>query len=103
MYTLKRLLLFFACLMAQYCYLLDLTGHHQLLVVTTPNWDEKQGELRLYERASDVSDWISIRTIPVVIGRAGLAWGIGLHPADTKMMPRKKEGDGKSPAGIFSL
>ena len=103
MHSLKRIFLLFACIMAQYCYSLDLAEHHQLLIVTTSNWDEKQGELRLYERVSDVSNWVSIRTIPVVIGRAGLAWGIGLHPADTKMMPCKKEGDGKSPAGIFSL
>jgi len=37
-----------------------------------------------------------------VLGRSGLAWGRGLHriPPDA---PRKAEGDGKAPAGVFEL
>jgi D-alanyl-D-alanine dipeptidase len=89
---------------AFYCYPQDsLAGRHQLLVVTTQDWDEKQGKLILYERSSDNSVWIPIQApIPVVLGKNGLAWGIGLHPMKTKAS-YKKEGDGKSPAGIFSL
>jgi L,D-peptidoglycan transpeptidase YkuD (ErfK/YbiS/YcfS/YnhG family) len=36
-----------------------------------------------------------------MLGRAGLAWGRGLHPA----MPglQKREGDGRSPAGVFAI
>lgn len=88
-----------------YCYSDDiLTGHHQLLTVTTSDWEETQGNLRLYERTSDDSTWIPIGTaIPVVLGKAGLAWGIGLHPATIEMPLKKMEGDKKSPAGIFSL
>jgi D-alanyl-D-alanine dipeptidase/L,D-peptidoglycan transpeptidase YkuD (ErfK/YbiS/YcfS/YnhG family) len=88
-----------------YCHSVDLlTGHHQLLTVTTSDWEEKQGNLRLYERTSDDSTWIPIGTsIPVVLGKAGLAWGIGLHPETTNMSLKKVEGDKKSPAGIFSL
>lgn len=39
--------------------------------------------------------------VPVTLGRAGLAWGRGLHPA----MPgrQKCEGDGRSPAGVFAI
>ncbi len=36
------------------------------------------------------------------LGRSGLAWGIGLHPANMEGI-RKREGDGRSPAGIFKI
>jgi L,D-peptidoglycan transpeptidase YkuD (ErfK/YbiS/YcfS/YnhG family) len=39
--------------------------------------------------------------LPVSLGRAGLAWGRGRHPAGDG--PSKREGDGRAPAGIFSL
>lgn len=89
---------------ANYCYSEDILARcHQLLTVTSSDWKEKQGSLQLYERANDDSSWTSVGTsIPVVLGKAGLAWGIGLHPT-TIEMPSKKEGDRKSPAGVFSL
>jgi zinc D-Ala-D-Ala dipeptidase len=104
MYLFGRFILFFAYMWTCCCYSQDnLVGHHQLLVVTTPGWDEKQGELSLYERLSDDLAWIPVQTsIPVVVGKNGLAWGIGLHPMNAKI-PSKKESDGRSPAGIFSL
>src|SRR5262249_3901259 len=47
------------------------------------------------------------KRIPVVVGRNGMAWGKGLHGEPPKPLkdsdPIKKEGDGRSPAGIFSL
>ena len=39
----------------------------------------------------------------VSLGRTGLAWGLGLHPADPGQGPVKREGDGKAPAGVFAL
>jgi L,D-peptidoglycan transpeptidase YkuD (ErfK/YbiS/YcfS/YnhG family) len=40
--------------------------------------------------------------IPVVLGKHGLRWGLGLHtPPHGAVM--KREGDGCSPAGIFEL
>jgi len=78
-----------------------LKGHEQLLVVTTENWDAVQGKLVLFERSADT--WTPVQQpIPVVIGKTGLAWGIGLHPTITGA-PLKKEGDKKAPAGIFTL
>ena len=38
---------------------------------------------------------------PVTIGRAGSAWGLGLHPAQRG--PQKREGDGRAPAGVFRI
>jgi len=87
-----------------YCYSQDrLEGHHQLLVVTTQSWSEQQGELVLYERENADSAWTVIEVpMPVVLGKNGLAWGVGLHPRDAGTAC-KKEGDGKSPAGVFSI
>lgn len=79
-----------------------LAGHRQLVVVTTRDWEEKRGRLQLYERVSEGDAWVARGTsFPVVIGRSGLAWGIGLHPAKAGFY--KAEGDGKSPAGVFAL
>jgi len=89
----------------QYCCAENvLKGHRQLLVVTASDWEVMQGNLQLYERLSDQLDWVATgESIPVVLGKTGLAWGIGLHSCDCKAMPYKMEGDLKSPAGIFSL
>ena len=52
-----------------------------------------------------VDDPLGGEPFAVVVGRNGLAWGAGLSelPSDTAMILMKKEGDGKAPAGIFSL
>jgi len=39
--------------------------------------------------------------IPVVLGRNGLAWGRGLHPIDSTLLPIKKEGDGNRLQSIY--
>ena len=81
-----------------------LYGAHQLVLVTTADWDDNQGTLRRFERPDDAAPWHQVASFPVSIGRAGSAWGIGLHdPADAGAGPRKREGDGRSPAGVFAL
>lgn len=72
----------------------------QLVVVVTADWDANQGRLRTYERTAQ--GWAaSGPAFAVAIGRHGSAWGLGLHEGQGK--PRKQEGDGRSPAGIFAL
>jgi D-alanyl-D-alanine dipeptidase len=74
----------------------------QLLMVTTENWSTKEGKLQRYERED--KEWEKVgEPIEIVLGRNGLGWGIGLHsiPKDAKYI--KKEGDGKAPAGLFTL
>lgn len=74
----------------------------QLLVVTTKDWNANSGMLQRYQK--DKSGWQKIgNSFKVQLGRNGLGWGIGLHkiPKDAKYI--KKEGDGRSPAGIFEL
>jgi L,D-peptidoglycan transpeptidase YkuD (ErfK/YbiS/YcfS/YnhG family) len=72
----------------------------QLVLVTTPNWNATHGTLRTFARSGQ--GWDSVGDpIPVVIGRTGAAWGLGLNPAQTGV--QKHEGDGRSPAGVFAL
>lgn len=73
----------------------------QLVVVTTTGWDATAGELRTFMR--DEKGWreTALR-LPVVIGRAGSGWGIGRQPPQGQG-PQKREGDGRSPAGVFDI
>ncbi len=78
-------------------------GARQLVVVRTRDWDATTGWLRRYERTPD-RPWLAVGdSIPVVVGRTGLAWGIGVRVAPEAGEPVKHEGDGKSPAGEFQL
>lgn len=75
----------------------------QLLVVSGNTFGSNKASLQAYEKEN--STWKKVfDPIEVNLGRHGLAWGEGLlefeHPADE---PLKYEGDGKSPAGLFSL
>jgi D-alanyl-D-alanine dipeptidase len=55
-------------------------------------------------RADARSRWQSEGSaVPAVIGRRGLAWGVGFEPHAAPDEPRKREGDGRSPAGVVSL
>ena len=72
----------------------------QLVLVTTADWDSSHGTLRTFARTGQ--SWEAVGAdVPVVIGRAGAAWGIGLHAPQPG--PRKREGDGRSPAGAFAV
>jgi L,D-peptidoglycan transpeptidase YkuD (ErfK/YbiS/YcfS/YnhG family) len=75
----------------------------QLVLVTSGGWDADRGELRRYERDADDGAWREVGgPAPVMLGRNGSAWGLGLHPAQADG-PSKREGDGRAPAGVFAL
>ncbi len=81
-----------------------LRGAQQLVLVTTDGWDDAQGMARRFERPDDAAPWTEVASFPVSIGRHGSAWGTGLHAAGYAVDgPRKREGDGRSPAGVFAL
>ncbi len=93
---------FTLCLLLTLGLLAQIPDNKQLIVVTTKNWSTPNGKLQRYEKRG--SAWQKIgKNIDIKLGRNGLGWGIGLHniPKDAKII--KKEGDGKAPAGIFSL
>ena len=74
----------------------------QLVLVTTSDWNADHGSLRRFERTGG-GDWHAVgAAIPVVTGRSGAAWGVGLHDAQSDG-PVKHEGDGRSPAGVFAI
>jgi zinc D-Ala-D-Ala dipeptidase len=75
----------------------------QLVVVTTPSWTSTTGTMRRLERSTPTSEWRSVDApIPVVVGRTGIAWGVGFDEISAED-PHKNEGDGKAPAGVFAL
>lgn len=76
-------------------------GSRQLIMVTTESWEATSGSLQRFERLDGMWEPVS-DLIPVVVGRSGLGWGTGLHPEQTNG-PIKQEGDGRAPAGVFSL
>src|ERR1035438_2392356 len=79
----------------------------QILVVTTQDWNGVEGTLQAYERPQARKKWKAAGSpIQVVVGKNGLGWGAGVVPDAARREdsdPIKKEGDGKSPAGIFRL
>lgn len=80
-----------------------LARSRQLVLVTTRDWGAVEGTLERFERKNSKAAWRRVgERVPVVVGRGGLGWGAGLN-AQTGDGPVKKEGDGKSPAGIFRL
>jgi L,D-peptidoglycan transpeptidase YkuD (ErfK/YbiS/YcfS/YnhG family) len=73
----------------------------QMIVVTTDGWDVDHGTLRAYVREG--TRWKQEGpAAEVTIGRHGSAWGVGLNPPE-RDGPVKKEGDGRSPAGVFRI
>lgn len=74
----------------------------QSLVVVAPDWNSQTGTLRAFERSG--ADWkIRGEAIPVVLGKNGLGWGLGLIDVKNEAGPKKAEGDQRVPAGIFLL
>ncbi len=87
-------------------------GSKQLLIVRTSGWNAVDGKLQRYQRASADQRWVKVGdAVPVVVGKSGMAWGLGVAPSATDKNghtslhgePMKREGDGRSPAGVFAL
>jgi len=81
----------------------SIAASSQLLQVTTSSWSDQTGTLQRYERIA--GRWEKVGTpITIVVGSAGLGWGIGLHNGSGGIdEPRKMEGDSRAPAGVFRL
>jgi zinc D-Ala-D-Ala dipeptidase len=80
----------------------SLDKSQQAAVVTTSGWDAVDGELIRFEKQD--GKWTQVGDkIPVVVGKNGLAWDGTMELQSTRTDPVKREGDGRSPAGIFTL
>jgi len=80
-----------------------LEGSGQALLTIAESETVHTALLFAFHRAGE--RWIKDYTFPAVIGKNGLAWSRGLH-ADRdrdQSEPVKREGDGKSPMGVFEL
>jgi L,D-peptidoglycan transpeptidase YkuD (ErfK/YbiS/YcfS/YnhG family) len=81
----------------------------QMIMVTTSDWNAVEGRLQRYERGAPGEAWRPVSTsIPIVVGKNGLGWGIGAIATDDPKVraasdPVKQEGDGRAPAGVFAL
>lgn len=76
----------------------------ELVTVVSATWSSVPATLRRYQRGGAGSAWQAVGApIPVVLGKSGLGWGIGIVPTTGEPGPVKHEGDGRSPAGIFSV
>jgi len=77
-------------------------AHRQVLFVETEDWSTTKGQMSLWERPGVT--WRPVWTpISVVVGRSGMGWGRGRNLRPIFAGPIKREGDGRSPAGVFSL
>jgi zinc D-Ala-D-Ala dipeptidase len=74
----------------------------QALVITAPDWNSVDGTLQRYEKQE--GKWLPVGDkVPVALGKSGLAWDGALELPVKTTDPVKKEGDGRSPAGVFKL
>ena len=76
-------------------------GARQMIVVTTAGWNADHGILRTFERRRGRWRMVGSAT-PVTVGRNGAGWGLGLN-APQGGGPVKREGDNRSPAGVFRI
>jgi D-alanyl-D-alanine dipeptidase len=75
----------------------------QLVLSVSRGWDASEAEVQRYERPGPEGTWSPVGPpMPATLGRSGLGWGRGLHPAGLPG-PAKREGDGRAPAGAFEL
>ena len=82
----------------------ELVISRQLILVTNDAWQSVSAQLACFERAAPNASWNKVfGPSPAVIGRNGLAWGIGLHGSSPPGENLKREGDGRAPAGVYAL
>jgi D-alanyl-D-alanine dipeptidase len=76
--------------------------HTQMIVVTSDDYNTSNAKLQRYHLKN--SKWQKVgQEVDIKIGRNGMGWGLGLHKIPKNASIIKKEGDGKSPIGIFKL
>lgn len=72
----------------------------QVVVSLTDDWQATTSTVHCFDLV-DGAWQIALPHLSANVGRSGLGWGCGLHVDG--IGPLKREGDGRAPAGIFSL
>jgi D-alanyl-D-alanine dipeptidase len=79
-----------------------LANAQQAVLVTTPGWNNVDGTLQRFEKKD--GHWERDgEKVPIVVGKSGFGWDGITEPPPASAQPIKKEGDGRSPAGIFKI
>ncbi len=76
----------------------------EVIVGVVADWTSTQATLRRYRRTG--GGWTQLgEPWRAVVGKNGTAWGDGMHGEGGagREGPVKREGDGKSPAGVFEI
>lgn len=89
-------------LVAQLAATCGLADTAQLVVIVTEGWNASTADLSTFDKAADGSWRPVVKREPIFVGRNGLAWGEGVV-AMAGAGPKKREGDRRSPAGVFRL
>lgn len=73
----------------------------QCIVGTAEGWNDSNVILTLYEKSGGA--WKPVTAgWKGRLGKSGLVWGKGIHPVPSGAVT-KKEGDNRSPAGVFAI
>jgi L,D-peptidoglycan transpeptidase YkuD (ErfK/YbiS/YcfS/YnhG family) len=81
----------------------DIAKADQLILVVAESMDARKASLRYYERG-DGKAWKSNgEAKPAMLGKSGLGWSWAHEAFAAKGEPGKKEGDGRTPAGFFTM
>lgn len=76
----------------------------RLVLVTTATMKDTKATLQTFERDAPSAPWKRRSgPEPVVVGKAGLGWGLTFRAMARPGEPLKREGDGRAPAGIFPI
>ncbi|MFA6540740.1 MAG: L,D-transpeptidase family protein [Bacteroidota bacterium] len=98
---LKKTLIIVSLFAAAQYSLSQIEQAQKLVVTVSAEWDSSSGAMYLFDKID--SKWVAARAnVPVCFGRSGLAWGDGLFEKRDGMHV-KKEGDKRSPAGVFEF
>ena len=81
-----------------------LSGARRLVLVTSETMAATGGTARLFERTSPEEAWRPAGAAePVRLGGGGMAWGLRFEPFAADGEPKKVEGDGRTPAGVYRI
>jgi L,D-peptidoglycan transpeptidase YkuD (ErfK/YbiS/YcfS/YnhG family) len=76
----------------------------RLIIVTVPTMDATGAKMRTFARKSPSASWTPQGTAETaVVGAQGIAWGHPYASYAKRGEPIKKEGDQRSPAGLYRL